>query len=96
MMRNTLWLHILEDLGPPQGCILPIWLRIVYVCIFPLQGLRIALGPSNGFDIMRNVYTIHGVEVAAVAFLHLSRANGELYRIRNINGICTLERVEAP
>ena len=52
-MRNTLWLHILEDLGPPEGYILPMWLRIVYILIFPFQGLRLLLGNATGFDFTR-------------------------------------------
>ena len=95
-MRNTLWLNILEDLGPEENCILPIWLRIVYLLIFPLQGLRLLLGTATGFDITRISYEIHGVQFSARTFLRLSRARGEIYRFTNINGILTVERVDAP
>jgi len=94
-MRNTLWLHILEDLGPEEGCILPMWLRLVYLLIFPLQGLRFLLGTATGMDFTRLTYEIHGVHFSARTFLRLSRACGELYRFTNINGILTVERVEA-
>lgn len=94
-MRNTLWLHILEDLGPEEGCILPMWLRLAYFLIFPLQGLRFLLGTATGFDITQMTYEIHGVLFSARTFLRLSRARGELYRFTNINGILTVERVEA-
>ena len=95
-MRNTLWLHILEDLGQEEDCILPIWLRIVYLLIFPLQGFRLLLGSATGFDFLRMTYEIHGVQFSARTFLRLSRARGEIYRFTNINGILAVERVESP
>jgi len=95
-MRNTLWLHILEDLGPPEGYILPMWLRIVYILIFPLQGLRFLLGTATGMDFTRMTYEIHGVKFSARMFLRLSRARGELYRLTNVNGIVTVELIHDP
>jgi len=95
-MRNALWLHILEDLGPEEGCILPMWLRLVYFLIFPLQGLRLLLGTPAGFDFTRMTYEIHGVQFSARVFLQLSRARGELYRFANVNGVLKIEVVREP
>ena len=95
-MRNTLWLHILEDLGPEVGCILPMWLRLAYLLIFPLQGLRLLLGNATGFDFTRMTYEIHGVQFSTRTFLRLSRARGELYRLTNVNGIVTVELIHEP
>jgi len=96
MMRDTLWLHILEDLGPEPGCILPMWLRFVYLILYPLQGLRLLLGNAAGYDLLRNTYTIHGIEFSAQFFLLLARSRGELYRFTCVDGIVTVQRVEAP
>jgi len=90
-MRNTLWLHILEDLGPPEGYILPMWLRIVYILIFPLQGLRLLLGTATGMGFTRMTYDIHGFQFSARTFLRLARARGELYRFTYVNGLLTVE-----
>lgn len=95
-MRNTLWLHILEDLGPPEGYILPMWLRIVYILIFPLQGLRFLLGNATGFDFTRMTYEIHGVQYSSMFFLRFKSAGGELYRLTNVNGVVTIQEVHEP
>ena len=37
--RHRLWLNIMEDLGPPEGCVISGWLVCVYMLLFPFQGL---------------------------------------------------------
>ena len=57
--RRRLWLHILEDLGPPEGRMLPAWLAVVFCLLFPLDGLRSILGAQSEMDFLHCTRTIH-------------------------------------
>lgn len=89
--RRKLWLNIMEDLGPPEGCIFPVWLRLVYTLLFPLHGLKCLLDDALGFDYLRMVWRIHGVDYSDRMFARLAVSSGELYRFTNINGVVTVE-----
>lgn len=90
--RRKLWLNIMEDMGPPEGCIVPVWLRLVYTLLFPLHGLKCFLDDALGFDYLRMVWRIHGVDYSDRLFARLAVSNGELYRFTNVNGVVTIER----
>lgn len=94
--RRKLWLNIMEDLGPPEGCIVPLWLRCIYTAIFPVHGLRCLLDSACGFDYLRMVWKIHGVEFSDLCFVKLALAKGELYQFSTVNGVIVVERVELP
>ena len=94
--RRKLWLNVMEDHGPPEGCIMPLWLRCVYTAIFPVHGLRCLLDSACGFDYLRMVWKIHGVEFSDLYFVRLALAKGELYRFSVVNGVLVAERVELP
>jgi hypothetical protein len=94
--RRKLWLNIMEDLGPPAGCIVPLWLRCVYTAIFPVHGLRCLLDSACGFDYLRMTWKIHGVEFHDLSFVRLALAKGGLYRFNVVNGVAMVERVELP
>lgn len=91
--RRKLWLNIMEDLGPPVGCIVPLWLLCVYTLLFPLHGFRVLLDRSIGFDYLRLTWKIHGVEFSDLMFAQLAVANGGLYRVTTVNGIVNFESV---
>ena len=91
--RRKLWLNIMEDLGPPEGCIIPVWLRLVYTLLFPLHGLKCFLDDALGFDYLRMAWRIHGVNYSDRLFARLAVSKGELYRCTNVNGVVTVERV---
>lgn len=91
--RRRLWLNIMEDLGPPEGCIVPAWLRLVYTMLFPLHGLKCFLDDALGFDYLRLAWRIHGVDYSDCMFVRLAISSGELYRFTNVNGVVTVERV---
>ena len=94
--RRKLWLNIMEDLGPPEGCIVPLWLRCFYTAIFPVHGLRCLLDSACGFDYFRMVWKIHGVEFSDLCFVKLALAKGGLYQFNMINGVVVAERVKLP
>lgn len=86
--RLKLWHNILEDLGPPEGCILPPWLVAVYCLIFPLNGLHWLLLERNGpYDIFRMVWTIHGVQYSDQLFRQITFAEGAWYKFELVNGV---------
>ena len=91
--RRKLWNNIMEDLGPPEGCIVPWWLLLVYTMLFPLGGLKVFLDRACGFDYLRLVWKIHGIEFSDLLFVRLATANGELYRFTTVNGVVTIERI---
>ena len=91
--RRKLWNNIMEDLGPPEGCIVPWWLLLIYTLFFPLHGLRCLLDCASGFDYFRLVWEIHGVKFSDRLFSQVAAANGELYRFTTVHGIVTIERV---
>jgi hypothetical protein len=89
--RHKLWLNIMEDLGPPEGCILPDWLICVYVILFPIHGLRHLLDRTTGFDFLRLVWKVHGLEISDRMLMRLAKAQGQVYRITTVNGVVTLQ-----
>lgn len=91
--RHQLWINILEDLGPPEGCVLPGWLICVFVLVFPLQGLAGLLDRALGFDLFRCSWTIYGVHYSRAFFHMLAQANGEVYRISRRDDVLHVERL---
>lgn len=92
--RRKLWINIMEDLGPPEGCIVPAWLRLVYTLLFPLHGLKCLLNDAIGFDFFRMVWRIHGVDYSDMLFVKLAASGGELYRFKKVNNVLAVERVD--
>jgi hypothetical protein len=90
--RLRLWHNILDDLGPPEGCVLPWWLIGVYCLLFPLEGLRWALDRHDQFDICRMVWKIRGVEYTDQFFRQIAFADGVVFKAERINGRITLTK----
>lgn len=91
--RRKLWLNIIEDLGPPEGCIVPFWLRLVYTLLFPLHGLKCFIDDALGFDCLRMVWRIHGVDYSDRLFARIAVSSGGLYRFTRVNGLVTIEQL---
>ena len=90
--RRKLWFHILEDLGPPIGCPLPLWLAAVFCLLFPLDGLRSILALESAMDLRRGTRTIHGVLFTDSFFLAIAVDDGRWYRFTHgPGGIVTVE-----
>ena len=89
--RRQLWLNIMEDLGPPEGCIGPGYLICGYVILFPLHGLGTLLNKMSGFDLRRMAWTIHGQTFSDRMLMELACVkNGRSYRIEVADGILCL------
>ena len=91
--RRKLWNNIMEDLGPPEGCVIPWWMLLVYTLFFPLSALKLFLDRSCGFDYQRLTWKIHGIEFSDQFFSRFATADGELYRFTTVNGVVTIERM---
>lgn len=91
--RRKLWNNIMDDLGPPEGCMIPRWLLLVYALFFPLSALKCFLDRSCGFDPQRLTWKIHGIEFSDLFFSRFAAADGELYRFTTVNGVATIERM---
>ena len=94
--RHRLWLNIMEDLGPPEGCTVPAWLVCVHAMLFPLQGLRWIIDRHMGYDPLRMVWTIHGIDYSDRIFHRLAIADGVLYRFVTVNKVLTVEIIAQP
>lgn len=94
--RRRLWFHILEDLGPPEGCMMPAWLVAVFCLLFPLDGLRSILDLESAMDLQRCTRTIHGIKFSDSLFLAMAVEDGRWYRFtRGPGGIVTVEARQA-
>lgn len=91
--RRKLWLNIMEDLGPPEGCVVPTWLICIYTALFPLQGLKVLIDHAVGYDPLRMTWKIHGISFSDRLFCRMVLAKGELYRFTTVNGVVTVEQV---
>ncbi len=91
--RRQLWLNIMEDLGPTEGCIVPVYLLCVYAVLFPLHGFRVLLDRASGFDFLRMVWTVHGLQISDRMLMQLATAQGQVYRVTTVNGVVTLHRL---
>jgi len=91
--RRKLWNNIMEDFGPPEGCVAPWWLLLIYALFFPLSALKWFLDRSCGFDYQRLTWKIHGIEFSDQFFSRFAAANGELYRFTTVNGVVNIERM---
>ena len=91
--RRKLWNNIMDDLGPPEGCVIPWWMLLVYALFFPLSALKLFLDRSCGFDYQRLTWKIHGIEFSDYLFSQIATANGEIYRFTTVNGVVTIERM---
>jgi hypothetical protein len=84
-LRLKLWHNILEDLGPPQDCILPAWLIAVRCIIFPVETPRFFFFERNGaFDVMLNQWTIHGVKYSDEFFRLMALSGGVTFRVDRV------------
>lgn len=91
--RLKLWHNILDDLGPPEGCIMPPWLIAVRLAIFPINTAYVLIcDHCQPFDIWRQLWTIYGVEYTDQFFRQMSIADGTVFKIERINDRITLTR----
>jgi hypothetical protein len=91
--RLRLWHNICEDLGPPEGCVIPWWLVVCRFVIFPLSTACIILRERlEPYDIWTLTWTIYGVKYSDAFFRHIAIADGELISISRIDGRITVTR----
>ena len=89
--RLNLWHNICEDLGPPEGCIIPWWLIACRLAIFPLNTAYILFrNHFEPYDPWTNTWKIYGVQYSDAFFRHMAIADGDLLRVNRIDDQITI------
>ena len=86
------WLRY-DLLKQPQATVAPKWLQFIYYCLFPLEWFYLKQSRVR-YDILTDVYTIHGMECTGNLLRDLSNKGyiGKSFRVTAIDdGIVTIE-----
>lgn len=78
--RRQLWLNILEDLGPPQGCVLPLWLVVCWSILFPFNALQRLFNGPGPYCPYRMTWLLYGVEIPDKMIIRLANEVREKQR----------------
>ena len=80
-----------------DGCVLPWWALGLRALLFPLEMLGYLLTRANHYDVMADIYVIHGVRYCGKVFRVFAAPDEKyLYRIVRNGDVVTIERVEPP
>lgn len=92
-MRRAIWKWLL--IRHPEGIVLPRWLLIARVVLYPLDFFYWRMSQTRGYQWQTDTWLIEGVAYSAQALRWMAKAQGEIYRIRRTGDTVTLERVTA-
>ena len=85
MSRITIWRWLIQDVS--EGQILPLWLSVCQVVLFPKRTLLWMLNRDCGFDLMTACWTIHGIRFSDRLFMAMAQPRqGVLYRFERKAG----------
>ena len=85
MTRITIWRWLTRSV--PVGQILPPWLTVCQVALFPRRTLLWLLNRDCGFDPLMCIWTIHEVKFSDAVFMAMARPRtGVLYRFERDAG----------
>ncbi len=94
--RIKLWHNILDDLGPPEGCMMPRWLIAVRLAIFPIDtAYALIQNRCEPHDIWTKTWKIYGEQYSDAFFRCIAIADGDLYRIERVDGRITFTRYDS-
>jgi len=83
--RIAVWRWLTQ--GIPAGQILPPWLSVCQIVLFPKRTLLWMLSRDCGFDLMTACWTIHGVRFSDRLFMAMAQPRqGVLYRFERKAG----------
>jgi hypothetical protein len=75
----------------PEGCMLTKPQMITRCVLFPVQWV---IQKNSAYDPLRDIWNIHGKKYTGKALYNLANANGEAFKVSQINGCTTLERID--
>jgi hypothetical protein len=93
--RIAAWRWLVRDV--PAGQILPPWLTVCQIIMFPRRTLLWLLSRDCGFDILTCCWKIHGVRFSDCVFMSLAEPRrGALYRFERKAGSDLVTIIEVP
>ena len=93
MSRITIWRWLVRDV--PAGQVLPPWLIVCQVFLFPKRALLWLLSRDCGFDLLTCCWKIHGVSFSDCLFMSMAKPRrGVLYRFERGAGSETVTITE--
>ena len=93
MTRITIWRWLTRNVS--VGQILPPWLTVCQVVLFPRRTLLWLLNNDCGFDPLNCCWTIHGVKFSDALFMAMAQPKpGVLYRFERDAGSSTVTVTE--
>ena len=74
-----------------EGVMLNRFQMLVRCALFPIQWM---IHRDSAYDPMRDIWNVHGKKYSGRALYDLANADGETFKVRQINGCTTLEKVD--
>lgn len=90
ILRHRLWKSALRNY--PEGSLLPKWGILLRGILFPLKSLCTTVSSDYGYQAKTDTWNFYGVTYSTEALMALAQSDGEIYRIRNNNGVIVLEK----
>lgn len=87
--RDRLWVWAMRSHDP--GMIMTFWQRRLFEVLHPKLAFIYWVWKSSPYDIVQDIWTIHGVRYHGSLFRLLSVANGELIKIKRTGDQVTFE-----
>ena len=78
-MRKRFFYYLLDLSKHPEGCLLPLWARVVRTILFPLDTFYWKMSKSRGYDIYRDIWIIDNVEYSARSLYLLSHSQNKIF-----------------
>ena len=85
-MRTRFFRWLLRN--HPEGMMLTKFQMLVRCALFPIQWM---IQRDSAYDPTRDIWDIHGKKYAGRALYDLANAEGEIFKVRQINDCTTLE-----
>lgn len=77
----------------PEGNILPLWIRCIWMLLFPIKAFYYRIERNEGYQPITDTWKIQGNEFSGQFFQHLERCANDSFRIvTRSNGTITIER----
>jgi hypothetical protein len=79
-VRETVWRWVRS--GVPVGQILPWWCVAVRCCLFPLDSFYWWYSKQAGYDLIQDVWVLHGVRCSGAMLRELFNSDGQVFYIK--------------
>lgn len=90
--RNSIWQAIIKKIK--YGRNLPRWAIFIRCVLFPLDSFFWYMSKSTGYQPFTDTWIIDGEKYTGEFFYHISKADGDAYRITRIDGVITFKKID--